>query len=120
MLLKLLALPVTAPVAGIRFCLDKVLEAAEQEWLDEAPVKEALLLLTLKLEEGEIGEEDYAEEEAALLKRLREIRAYKQGRDPAADATRPAVVSMQEGRVVLDISTSLDHFGPEADQAGHG
>lgn len=118
MLLKLLALPITAPAAGIRFCLDKVVEAAEQEWLDDAPVKEALLRLTLKLEEGEISEADYAAEEAVLLRRLREIRAYQQGRDPAAD--QPAVVSMQEGRVTLDISTSLDHFGPDADQAEHG
>ena|SRR6185437_4180368 len=119
MLLKLLGLPIAAPAAGLRFCFDKVLEAAEQEWLDEAPVKEALLLLTLKLEEGQISEQEYAPEEAALLKRLREIRAWRQGRDSAA-AAQPVVVSMEEGGVVLDISTALDDFGPAADRARHG
>jgi hypothetical protein len=77
MLLKLLALPVTLPAAGIRFCLQQVLNAAEAELNDDAAVREALLLLSLKLEEGEISEEDFVAEEAVLMQRLRDIRARK-------------------------------------------
>jgi Gas vesicle protein G len=78
MLFKLLGLPVTLPAAGIKFCLQQVLNAAEAELGDPAPVKEELLNLQLQLEEGEITEEEYVEREAVLMRRLREIRAYRQ------------------------------------------
>jgi hypothetical protein len=77
MLLKLLGLPVTLPVAGIKFCLQQVLNVAEAEYYDEGPVVEALQLLSLRLEEGEITEDEFAAQEAILHRRLREIRAYK-------------------------------------------
>ncbi len=77
MLFRLLSLPVALPAAGIKFCLQQVLNAAEAELLDPEPVKEELLLLQLKLEEGEITEEEYLEREAALMQRWREIRAYR-------------------------------------------
>ena len=78
MLFKLLALPVSLPAAGIKFCFQQVLNAAEAELMDPAPVKEALLNLQLQLEEGEITEDEYVEGEAALMRRLREIRAYRE------------------------------------------
>jgi hypothetical protein len=80
MLFKLLGLPLSLPAAGLRFCLNQVLEAAEAQLADDTPVKEALLELQLRLEEGEIDEEQYLEEEAALMQRLREIRAYREAR----------------------------------------
>jgi hypothetical protein len=78
MLFKLLGLPLTLPVAGIRFCLEQVRNAAEAELTDPEPVKQELLELQLKLEEGEITEEEYLPREAALMQRLRAIRAYRQ------------------------------------------
>jgi hypothetical protein len=48
--------------------------------MDPAPVKEALLNLQLQLEEAEITEEEYVEHEAVLMRRLREIRAYREQR----------------------------------------
>jgi hypothetical protein len=76
-LFKLLALPLTAPAAGIRYCIDKVVEYAEQQLTDDEPVRQELLELHLQLEEGEIGEEEFAEREAVLHARLREIREYR-------------------------------------------
>src|SRR6266542_4368533 len=78
MLFKLLALPVSLPAAGIKFCFQQVLNAAEAELMDSAPVKEALLNLQLQLEEGEITEDEYVGAEAVLMRRLREIRAYRE------------------------------------------
>src|SRR6266536_3386761 len=78
MLFKLLGLPLTLPAAGIKFCFQQVLNAAEAELMDPAPVKEALLNLQLQLEEGEITEEEYVEAEAVLMRRLREIRSYRE------------------------------------------
>src|SRR5262245_3885209 len=80
MLLKLLGLPFSLPVAGLRFVFNQLLETAEREMMDDAPVKEALLELQLRLEEGELSEEEFAEQEAVLFERLGEIRAYRDAR----------------------------------------
>jgi phage gp16-like protein len=90
MLFKLLGLPFTLPVAGIKFCLQQVVNTAERELYDDEPVKEQLLLLALKLEEGEISEEEYAEQEAILHRRLREIRQYREEKMRAALAAHVA------------------------------
>jgi hypothetical protein len=73
-LLKLLTLPISAPAAGIRFCLMKVAEIADAEMNSEEPVKEELLQLQLDLEEGRVDEKTYVVRERVLLARLRELR----------------------------------------------
>src|SRR5437660_7449132 len=80
MLLKLLGLPLSLPAAGLRFCFNQIIQAVDAELLDDAPVKEALMLLQLQLEEGEIEEDEFQEREAELFRRLREIRAYREAR----------------------------------------
>jgi hypothetical protein len=75
-LLRLLALPVTAPAAGIRYCLEKVLEVAEHQMWDEDPVREQLMLVNEAYEEGRMPETEFREREADLLARLREIREH--------------------------------------------
>ena len=77
MLFKLLALPVSAPLSGVRFCLNQLVEMAEQEMLDDAPVREALLLLTLQVEEGDIDDVEYVVREAELLQQLRGQRRWR-------------------------------------------
>src|SRR5256885_16739845 len=90
-LFKLLALPITAPAAGIRYCIDKVVEFAEHELTDDEPVREQLLELQLDLEEGRVTEEEYTERETVLLARLREVREdRKQPAREAAEASGPA------------------------------
>ena len=95
MLFKLLGLPLTLPAAGIKFCFQQVLNTAEKELTDDEPVKEALLLLTLKLEEGDISEEDFAREEAVLHARLREIKAYREAKMKEVLAERAAALAAQ-------------------------
>jgi hypothetical protein len=104
LLLKLLALPVSVPVAGFRFCLSQLIDMAEQEMLDDAPVREALLLLILQMEEGDIDDVEYQAREAELMQQLREIRTYKEqraraqaGLAPADDEGGPAVISVDGG-----------------------
>jgi hypothetical protein len=106
-LFRLLALPITAPAAGIKYCLDKVVEYAEQQLTDDEPVREQLLELQLELEEGRVTEEEYAEREAVLLARLREIRDYrKQQQREAAEATLPA--EGKERHVVIEVPEELE------------
>ncbi|MPZ15135.1 MAG: gas vesicle protein GvpG [Chloroflexi bacterium] len=78
MLLQLLAAPVTAPVAGIRFILEQIRTMAERELLDEDRIREELLLLQIRLQDGEISEEEYAVQESEIIARLREARALRQ------------------------------------------
>jgi hypothetical protein len=47
--------------------------AAEEEYTDDAPIKERLLELQTLLEEGSISEEEYVEQEREILALLREI-----------------------------------------------
>lgn len=79
MLFKLLGAPITVPLAGFKFVLNQVSELAERELYDEGRIREDLLLLQLRLEEGEIDEEQYVVEEADIMQRLRVARAYRQG-----------------------------------------
>lgn len=74
---KLLTLPYSLPAAGIKYCLMKVVEMADQELTDDTAVKEELMLLNLRFEEGEIDEAEFRRQEAPLLARYSEIRAYR-------------------------------------------
>lgn len=77
MLLKLLGAPFTLPMAGMKFVFQQVADLADQELNDESVVREQLLLLQVQLEEGDIEDDEFAEREADLLARLREIKARK-------------------------------------------
>jgi hypothetical protein len=106
-LFKLLALPITAPAAGIKYCIEKVVEFAEHELTDDEPVRVQLLELQLELEEGRVTEDEYAEREAVLLARLRELREYRrQLAREAAEASAPA--EGEERTVVIEVPEELE------------
>ena len=106
-LFKLLALPITAPVAGIRYCLEKTVEYAEAQMTDDAPVREELLELELALEEGRVTEDEFAEREALLLARLREIREYR--RQMARESVEASAPELGEERtVVIEVPEELE------------
>jgi gas vesicle protein GvpG len=106
-LFKLLALPITAPAAGIRYCIDKVVEYAEHELNDDEPVREQLLELQVELEDGRVTEDEYAEREAVLLARLREIR--ERGRELAREAAEASPPADGEKRtVIIEVPEELE------------
>ncbi|HVA22787.1 MAG TPA: gas vesicle protein GvpG [Chloroflexota bacterium] len=90
---RLLLLPVTAPVAGIRWCLQQAVTLAEAELMDDSAVKDELLELQMLLETGDITEEDYETREAVLMLRLREIRAYRARQAGRAEDESDAFIS---------------------------
>ena len=107
MLLKLLTLPISAPVAGIRYCLEKVIEVAEREMWDEEPVREQLILVNQAYEEGRMEEPEFREREAELLARLREVREHAKARaQQEADEAGAAVD--QQRRVVIDLPKEIE------------
>src|SRR5918912_4577065 len=63
-----------APVSGFKFILSQIQKMADQELNDETAIKEQLLELQMRLELGEVSDEDYAAAEAELFARLRVIK----------------------------------------------
>jgi hypothetical protein len=61
-------------VGGIGFVLRRVAEAANAESTDDSALREELLAAQMKLELGEITEDEYVEIERVVLDALREIR----------------------------------------------
>ncbi len=66
-----------APFAGWRFIMNTLIKTAEEQWNDDAPLKEQLMELQVALDEGRVTEDEYAEQETAILRALREIQERK-------------------------------------------
>lgn len=103
-LFKLLALPLTAPAAGIKYCLEKVLEVAEHQMWDEEPVREELILVNQAYEEGRMPEAEFREREAELLARMREIREHRKS---AARAQQSAMPDEGPREVVIELPDEI-------------
>ena len=69
-------------VGGIKFVLGKIAAAVDAEMNDDSRLREELLAAQMRLELGEIGEEEFRALEADLLVRLREIRERQVGEAP--------------------------------------
>lgn len=74
---EILLLPVTGPLRGLLFICQQIKEQVDAEQLDESVVENELLDLGLLRDLGQVSEEEYLPQEAALLQRLNAIRAYK-------------------------------------------
>jgi hypothetical protein len=75
----------TLLVNGISFVLDKVATIADQELNDPDRQRERLLEARMKLETGEISEQEFAAIEADVFERIREIRARTQPEQAIVD-----------------------------------
>ena len=72
-------------IGGVKFVLGKVAAAVDAELNDDSRLREELLAAQMRLELGEISEDEFAAFEADVLVRLREIRERQLG-----EAARPA------------------------------
>lgn len=66
-------------IGGIRFCLDKVLTAVDREMNDDSVLREELIAAQMRLELGEMTQQEFNSLEDELLARIREIRERKMG-----------------------------------------
>ncbi len=67
MIIDLLIAPVTAPISGIAWIGNKILEQASGELDDKENLQKQLLALQLAFDMGELEEEDFEEQEEELL-----------------------------------------------------
>jgi len=61
----------------MKFIFNQLADLADHELDDESVLREDLLLLQVQYEEGDIDDDEYAEREAELMVRLRQIKARK-------------------------------------------
>ncbi|HUE97461.1 MAG TPA: gas vesicle protein GvpG [Longimicrobiaceae bacterium] len=78
LLKHLLFWPVTGPSFLTRFSLEKVGDTVREELTNDQAVKEELLSLQMRLELGEIDDDEYVEEEAAVMRQLRDVRYWRE------------------------------------------
>jgi gas vesicle protein GvpG len=90
-------------VGGVRFVLDKLATAVEQELNDDESLKQRLLQAQMELELGELDGEEFAAIEAEVMQRLREIREQREG---------PQVGD--EGVAIVGVEIEADDLGPAA------
>jgi hypothetical protein len=66
-------------IGGIKFALEKVLQVAEQELDNPENLQQELLEAQMQLEDGSIDEETFAEIEADVFARIRQLKGNQGG-----------------------------------------
>ena len=74
----ILLFPIKGPIAGFKWIMNTIQKLADEELLNDQPWKERLIELQMRLELGEISEEEYAAEEKVVFQALRDIRARRE------------------------------------------
>ena len=86
----------TLLIGSLRFVLEKVAAAVDAEMQDDTALREQLLEAEMRLELGEMSDEEYAAIERDVLARIREIKKQQQG---------PITVSPKDKISGVDIET---------------
>ncbi len=74
----LLLLPITGPVRGFRFLMERLRDEAEAALLDEGRAFAELIDLSMRRNAGQLSDAEYAEQETELLERLNAIRDFRE------------------------------------------
>jgi hypothetical protein len=96
-------------ISGVKFVLTRLAEAVEAEMYDESTLRDELLAAQMKLELGEITDDDFAQIEEQVLAGLREIRERKKAE--SAPSSEEAGAPAGDGRrfTIESIDANVDH-----------
>jgi hypothetical protein len=92
----------------MKFIFNQIADLADQELDDEGVIREQLLLLQVQLEEGDIDNDEYVEQEAALMVRLRELKARKRAEAEQVAIDELPVEANVEARRRVIVETPFD------------
>jgi hypothetical protein len=70
-------------ISGVRFVLDKLAAAVETELNDDSVLRERLLDAQMRVELGEMSQEEFDALEADIVARIREIKERQRGGESA-------------------------------------
>ncbi len=101
------------PLTGFKFILRTLEKTAEEQYTDDAPLKEALLELQMKLETGDITEDEYIQQEGQILRDLREIQNRKREMAGVAREEAPPQGARYSGE-----ATAYTGYGPSGGEGG--
>lgn len=73
----LLLLPITGPVLGFRFFLERLRDEAEAVLHDEGRAFAELIDLSMRHSAGQLSDAEFSAQEAEMLERLSSIRDYR-------------------------------------------
>ena len=82
-------------IGSLRFVLDKVIAAAETELQDDSALRDRLLEAQMRLELGEISDEEFGQIERDVLLAIREIKGPQQGPISMSPADRVSGVEIE-------------------------
>jgi Gas vesicle protein G len=74
-------------IGGLRLVLDKVATVVDAELNDESALREQLMAAQMRVELGDMSQQEFASLEAEILARLREIRARQQDSETITPAS---------------------------------
>jgi hypothetical protein len=66
-------------IGSLRFVLDKIVQAAENEAQDDSSLRETLLEAQMRLELGEITDAEFTAIERSVVAAIREMKGRQQG-----------------------------------------
>ena len=93
--------------------LETALTAAEAEMNDDSVLREQLLEAEMRREMGEISDEEFADIEADLLARIREIRERREGGSgPLEMSAAQPLETTGDARFQVEASVSGDFYNP--------
>ncbi len=95
------------PISGFKFVFRTLQRVAEEQYTDDAPVKQRLLELQVELDSGEISEEEYVAQEAAILRELREIENRKRELAGLPPEHEPGGVVFRPGQATPSASVTM-------------
>lgn len=103
-------------ISGIKWAIETTITAAEAEMNDDTALREQLLGAEMRREMGEITDEEFAEIEADLLARIREIKVRKEGGSGPLAFGNPEPMETSAGsRFQIEASVSGDFYGAPED-----
>jgi hypothetical protein len=106
-------------MSGFRWVLNTVVTAAEAEMNDDTALRDQLLAAEMRREMGEISDAEFAEIEADLLARMREIKTRREGA-PGPIALEGPVGASGDSRIAVEATVSGDfhELPPDAAEPG--
>ena len=101
-------------MSGFRWVLNTVVSAAEAEMNDDGALRDQLLAAEMRRETGEISDEEFAEVEADLLARIREIKTRREG-GSGPIAFGQAVETFPDTQFAIEATISGDFHEPPSE-----
>src|SRR5262245_54300580 len=90
-------------IGSLRFVLDKIVAAAEAEAADDTSLREQLIEAQMRLELGELTEDEFADIERDVLDRIRAIKSSRK------DAITMASPDVKITGIEASVADELEH-----------